>query len=87
MSEQYEHLVYKPGMRVYVDPAIRQIHAEHRVAGKIVEVTRGPDYSQLLTPEELSIMNELEPESGVPVSYDGHIFYIEEQYVKEVSNG
>ncbi len=82
--KQYEHPVYKPGMRVYVDPAIRQIHSEHRVAGKVVEVVRGADYSKLLTPSELKLLEELEPESGVPVCFDGHIYYIEDEYVREV---
>ncbi len=84
MPEQYEHPTFKPGMRMYVDPAIRRIHPLHRVAGKVVEVTRGADYSKLLTSEQLELLMELEPESGVPVIYDGQIHYIEEEYVKEM---
>ena len=83
--EQYEHPIYKPGMRIYVDPSIRDIHPLHKAAGEVVSVTKGPDYTKLLTPDELKTMDEFEPESGVPILFDGEIYYIKEQYVREVT--
>lgn len=84
----YEHPRFKPGMVVFVDERIREIHDLSPVAGKMVGVTKGTYLSstnaalqRMLDAEEA----ECSRYTKVPViAENGEIYFVEEEYVRAV---
>lgn len=70
---RYVHRLYRPGLNVYVDPSIREIHPRSAIAGHIVKVAEGLVY-KLLDPFD-------DYDHKVPVIFGGEVWYVEEQYV------
>ncbi len=79
MPRPYHHACFRPGLNVYVDPSIRNIHPLSRAAGRIVKVTTGLIY------DELDCYKSVEFQARwVPVSLSGGTeceLYVEEEYV------
>ena len=83
-AHPYVHPVYAPGQWVYIHPDIRNIHEKSLGAGKRVQVVSGISYSSddPLVQEALERDEEILPHlKKVPVTLDGHIWYVEEEYV------
>lgn len=72
-KQSYNHEQYRPGLNVYIDPAIRQVHPLSPLAGEVVKTCTGNEYSSLDSGEQ---------RSQVPVRYKGQIRYVEPEYIQ-----
>ena len=72
-SWEFEHARFPAGTRVYVVPDIRGIHPDSLIAGKHGITGKGIAYANLAPFEN--------QEEKVPVVVDGHIWYVEPEYV------
>lgn len=74
-SYEYEHAIYRAGLNVYVDPAIRDIHPLSPIAGQVVQTTTGIVYKNLEPFEDQT--------AKVPViANDGSCWYVEQEYIQ-----
>jgi hypothetical protein len=73
-GKPYQHARFRPGLNVYIDPAIREVHPLSPVAGQIVRTC---------TDIEFPLLTEIEgPMTGVPVEFNGEVYCVEEEYVR-----
>ena len=76
VSVSYVHPRFRPGLNVYIDPRIREVHPSSPFAGCIVQTCEGSYYPLL------EAFGATSHEQLVPVKDGmGQVWLIEEQYV------
>ena len=76
---EYEHTLFPPGTRVWIDPSIRDIHPLSPIAGREGIVTKGIAYENLRPFED--------QEAKVPVMVNGEGHLVECAYVLKKERG